>query len=222
MIYSPLRSQILDALVQEPRLSARQIARLIHPQDGASFQNPSGYDKTNAMLNRMAEEKILVKLTRPPARVDFLYSLKESKRKALKYPSHDHEVACGDVYIGLKKSGALEEWTYYPHDFTTVDPDRKARLADIRQDLFLEVDRGTEPGWKLEKKILFYPPGPYQVIFVAPDDTRAEQILRILESVRRGHQFLVTLQEWMATNPLGQVYVSPVEPAEKRSLRELQ
>src|SRR5690349_14789020 len=146
MIYSPLRNQILEALAEEPRLTARQIARLLHGE-----QHLTSYHKTNAMLNRMVDEKILIKLSRPHATLDYMFALK-GKRKPLALSNYDHELSCGNTYVSFKASGALEEWTYCPR-LTGIDPDRKARLAGIRQDLYLEIDRGTEPLWKIENKI---------------------------------------------------------------------
>lgn len=172
------------------------------------------------MLNRMVDEKILIKLPRPHATLDYMYSLK-GKRKPLALSNYDHELACADVFVGFKSTGQLEDWAYYPNDFSTVEPDRKARLTGIRQDLYLEIDRGTEPGWKLEKKILWYPSGPHQVIFVAPNDTRADQILGLLESTKRGNQFLVTLQDWIA-NPLSEIFVSPLDVEKKHRLSDFQ
>jgi hypothetical protein len=171
------------------------------------------------MLQRMVAEKLLIKLSRPHVTLDYMYSLK-GKRKPLALSNYQHELACGDAYVGLKQTGALEEWVYCPR-FEGVEPDRKARLVGIEPDLYFEIDRGTEPLWKIESKVNAYPSGPYQVIFVAPTTTRADAILRVLEDARRGQQFLVTLQEWI-TDPLGEIFVSPVSITEKRTLVSLQ
>jgi len=190
---------------------------MIHPQENPPLV--SGYHKTNAMLQRMVAEKLIVKLSRPHVTLDYMYALK-GKRRSLALSNYEHELACGDVYVGLKQTGSLEEWVYYPR-FTSVEPDRKARLQGIRQDLYFEIDRGTEPLWKIENKVNFYPSGPYQVIFTAPTRTRADAILRVLETTGRGHQFLVTLQEWI-TDPLGEIFVSPIDISERRTLANLQ
>lgn len=179
----------------------------------------TSYHKTNAMLQRMVADKLIIKLSRPHVTLDYMYSLK-GKRKPLALSNYNHELSCGDVYTAFKGTGLLEEWGYYPH-LAGVEPDRKARITGIRQDLYLEIDRGTEPLWKIENKVKSYQPGPYQVIFVAPDTTRAKAILFVLEAARRGHQFLVTLDSWM-TEPLGQIYVSPVNVAVKHALQDLQ
>src|SRR6185369_17746662 len=154
-----------SALHQEPRLTARQIARLIHPQNGASLQNPEGYDKTNAMLNRMVTERSLDKLARPHATLDFMYCLRRT-RKPLKLSNFDHERACADVFIGFARTGLLEAWEYYPK-VGLVEPDRGARVSGIRQHLYLEIDRSTEPLQRIDDKLTRYCalPGEFQVIF---------------------------------------------------------
>src|SRR6266851_825574 len=131
MIYSPHRETILQSLQEEPRLTASQISSFLHSDEG--------YHKTNAMLNRMVNEKLIVKLARPHVTLDFMYSLKG--KKALALSNYNHELSCGNVYAALKKTGQLESWVYYPR-LAGVEPDRKARLAGIRQDLYLEIDRG--------------------------------------------------------------------------------
>ena len=171
------------------------------------------------MLQRMVADKLIIKLSRPHVTLDYMYSLK-GKRKALALSNYNHELSCGNVYTALKATGALEEWVYYPR-VVGVEPDRKARLSGIRQDVYFEIDRNTEPLWKIENKVNAYQPGPYQVIFVAPNTTRADAILRVLEAARRGHQFLVTLDSWI-TDALGPIYVSPVNVLEKHSLQDIQ
>src|SRR5262245_40017669 len=127
-------------------------------------------------------------------------------KKPLKLSNYNHELSAGHIYSAFKRTGQLENWSYYPK-VSGVEPDRLARLAGFRQDLYLEVDRSTEPLWKIDGKVKAYQPGEYQVIFVAPDKTRAQAILEVLERHRRGNQFLVTVQEWIVLDPLGSIYV---------------
>jgi hypothetical protein len=177
----------------------------------------------------MVAQTYLCQLERPHATLEFMYCLRLRPRiKALALSNYDHELACGDVYIGFKRTGKLENWVYYPKEFEAIrlKPDRKAKLEGIRQELYLEIDRATEPLWKIEKKVENYlkvsEGRSFQVVFVAPSKSRAQGILGVLMRYQRGNQFLVSLQEWIALDPLAEIFVSPLAIEKKRFLSDLQ
>jgi len=175
----------------------------------------------------MHEDGLIDKLERPHVTLDYQWCLFQRPRiKALKLQNYEHEKTCADIFVPCQLRGV--QWTYYPMEFKRhgLYPDRKFKYEG--KTVYVEVDLSTEPLKTIEKKVRDYikvyamePDHRFHVVFVVPDGDRAEQILGVLQAARKGNMFLLSLQDWMTTDPLTDVYVSPLDPSKRLSLTTL-
>src|SRR5437016_4120275 len=102
------RQKILDALEQEPRLTTKQVTRLLHQKPPLTQLSAQLINNTHKLLTRMVTEGYLYKLTPPHPTLEMMWSTQT--QKPLKLITYEHEKACGDVYVACKTSGQLESW----------------------------------------------------------------------------------------------------------------
>lgn len=127
--------------------------------------------------------------------------------------------------------GELEKETLnIPHYKVNYD----ARMVLNGRVYLWEVDRGTEDFDQLFAKVDKYiqfskslPPDSFQVIFTMQKyrrskvKNRANKLLEYLASKKHRNQFLVVMHDEVLENPLGAVYVSPLNPMAKCLLASL-
>jgi hypothetical protein len=132
-----------------------------------------------------------------------------------------HEKICEDHYVAYQTTGELHAWYWKPHEeykrFNLV-PDRSSIIGD--KIVFWEIDRGTESLSEIEKKIPKYielanvKQKKFHVVISVPTKGRAKNLLLdVLPQFKRGNQFVVTTHELVLSNPLGEVFASPIDPS---------
>ncbi|CAN5361115.1 hypothetical protein BH10ACI1_BH10ACI1_02710 [soil metagenome] len=125
-----------------------------------------------------------------------------------------HELLCGDLYVAFELTGFLNFWDE-PQDWDEfgLKPDR--RMIYDGKIVFWEVDRGTEDYYtdkgikgKLDRytKLSRSRPDRFHVCFTTIDnktnaERRAETILELINSYKRGDQFMITLHKWAVEMP---------------------
>lgn len=152
------------------------------------------------------------------------------KKEKLSYQKWEHEIARGDCYVALHRSGQLEgyrsKWTPKEyHAFAKahgVNFDSQFELTGSKFTFFLEVDMGTEY-WdnELDEKVKEYaglaqsmPQYPFYAVFVAKSRAgvnRAERLKAFGECFRRngrGANFVVTDLDLFTDDPLGKIFAS--------------
>jgi hypothetical protein len=146
----------------------------------------------------------------------------DEKTPALKEQNYKHDLKIFDIYVALRQTGVDLTWTAKS---TQKDGFRyDAQFIVYGKQFYLEVERGTQGIKDIEEKVKAYLklPGRFHVIFTVEDykpnpfaavektaKDYGNEILDYLESVRRGHQFIVTPHIAFINNPLGQVLLSP-------------
>jgi hypothetical protein len=170
----------------------------------------------------MADERLINKLKSPHRTLEIMWAHKDT-RKELELSGYEHFKAMGDIFIGLVSSGKLEAFGIKKPKEKNVIEDLRFRVSGVEETFYVEEDRGTMGAEKIESKVERYVKlgGRFHVIFCVPDENRAENLLTILAKYRRGNQFLVTLHEYMSSDPLLSIYVSPKDPEKYLSLLEL-
>jgi hypothetical protein len=153
-----------------------------------------------------------------------------------------HETDIGDLFVSYyphvshwdTEWGALEKKALQiPHYKTNYDARMVLKSAPGRVFLW-EVDRGSEDMEQLAAKIQKYIAfadslngEAFQVLFTMQKyrrlhlGNRADRLLQMLASKKRRNMFLVAKHSEVLTDPLGAVFVSPLEPLTKRPLSEL-
>lgn len=138
----------------------------------------------------------------------------------------EHEIDRGDLYVAFKKTGKVQVWnskwdTDEWKDFARkvgVKYDCRMELEGVNQTIFFEVDRGGMSPKTLKDKMQSYielaevVSDPFIVILTLQSRygnlrARAESILDMLETLKRGRQFLITPHGKIVENPLGDVLV---------------
>ncbi len=168
----------------------------------------------------MANNGYLVKLKRTHAVLEQMWAIKTRPAiKPLELANYEHERMCADVYVSLKLTGHLQEWEVNSAKHRLIEEDRKAVFLD--RIIYWEIDRGTEKKGAISYKATRYVKlnGRFHVIFVAPNEDRANAILHELPT-NRGAQFLVSLHEYMKHDPLAQAYVSANRPGDFQYLND--
>jgi hypothetical protein len=173
-----------------------------------------------------------------------LYSLPGVKKPVNDQHLYGHEMDCADLFVALQKTGHLARWERRWDedqrkalgDRFNVWPDRIFELDDTDDVYFLEVDRGTEEIDKqIKTKLEAYmrmgnalPGQSFRILFTAQgyryhasDHARLQELLGHLDKLRRGNQILVGVHSEVLKDPLGNVWVSPVDPSKKLSLSGL-
>jgi len=168
----------------------------------------------------MANEGLINKLKPPHETLPIMWSLPPIKREH-KLSSYDHEHACADVYVALKISGKLEAWEWRKDD-KSILYDRKASF--LGKDIRFEIERGNhdEDDWHSKVERYKKLTGWFYVVFVMSDENSADRVTGVLKDARRNNQFLVTLQEYIAVNPLAEIFVSPLNPSSYQALERIQ
>lgn len=152
-----------------------------------------------------------------------------------------HEMDVADLFVACyphvthwdSEWGSTErEALRIPHYRVNYD----ARMVLNGKVYLWEVDRGTEDMRKLEDKVKKYiafsdslgaEAAPFQVIFTLQKyrrmsvKNRAHELLELVASKKRRNQFLVALHSEVLTDPLAPVYVSPLDPLNRRTLSDL-
>lgn len=149
--------------------------------------------------------------------------------------NRQHEIDCGDFLVSLM--GAVhpetERLTHWDYEWGAEEKkeyiktrqfyfDRRFVLDDRL--FFLEVDRGTKDleavRKQFERYVHFsesYPAERFQVLVTVQGyrhikaEDRATQLFKILASLKRGNQFLITMHQHALGNPLGKVWKSPLD-----------
>jgi hypothetical protein len=170
----------------------------------------------------MVDDRLINKLPRPHAILEWMFADKDM-RKPIELSGYAHVLGMGDIFIGLVSSGKLERFGYKKPKEKNVIEDLRFKLVGVDEIFYVEEDRGTMGIEKIQSKVERYMklPGRFHVIFCVPDERRAENFLTMLVNYRRGNQFLVTLHEYLSSDPLKSIFVSPKAPENYLSLFEL-
>lgn len=151
-----------------------------------------------------------------------------------------HEIDVADLFVAYERHvshwdtewGKLErEQLNIPHYRVNYD----ARMVLGGKVYLWEVDRGTmdieeKLFAKVDKYIQFsesLPPDAMQVVFTMQKyrrmklKNRAHLLLEYIASKKRRNQFIVAMHSDVLADPLGAVFVSPLDPLSKRNLSEL-
>lgn len=193
------------------------------------------------ILQNMKKDGMIVQ-HKPDNRIEpDLWSLKGARQPSNWY-NRDHEIDCADLFISYKNTNQLAYWAsrwepeeLHPFGETfSVYFDRRMELEDVDQVFFFEVDRGTEDLDTVKRKVEKYVAlsnhlvgQGMTILFTVQgyrwttSQTRLSRILSILRDARRGNQFLIAPHEEVLANPLGKVWISPVDGETKICLNDL-
>ena len=155
--------------------------------------------------------------------------------------TRQHEIDVSDTFVALYPHVTHwdSEWGSTEREALNIPKYRvnyDARMV-LNGKLYLwEIDRGSEDFEALEAKVKKYvafsdslgaETSPFQVIFTLQKyrrmslGNRADALLDLLASKKRRNQFLVAKHSDVLTNPLGAIYVSPLDITQKRTLADL-
>ncbi len=135
----------------------------------------------------------------------------------------DHDLLITDIHIALYKTGRLLEWEQPKlKKKDELNEDVYCVIAvysgDAMKELhcYIEADNGSEPDWQIREKISRYlsyynkQQKPFRVLFIAPDERRAQQLVRVAQrSVPKeaSRMFLFSNIEKFKTEPSGTIYL---------------
>jgi len=152
------------------------------------------------------------------------------KKEVLSYQKWAHEIARGECYVALHKTGKMtgyrSKWTQEEYrDFAKghgVYFDSQFELEGSPFSFFLEVDMGTEY-WKdeLDEKVQEYaglaesmPQHPFYTVFLAkgnPEVSRADRLKAFGNCFKqhgRGANFIVSDLDLFLLDPLGDIFAA--------------
>jgi hypothetical protein len=242
------RDAVKEWLSIQPRLTTEQIARLDpeprKPGQFAPFSPkkktkayPPSYIRTAQLLRRMLKDREIHR-DRDHNNQPFLWML-----HGVEFPQNfytqRHELDVADLFVA-----------YYPHvthwdtewgalEKESLDIPRYRVHYDARMVLngrvyLWEVDRGSMDFDALQAKIDKYltfadslSAEAFQVVFTLQKyrrlslGNRADKLLGMLAAKKRRNMFLVAKHSDVLADPLGPVFVSPLDPMSKRLLSDL-
>lgn len=150
-----------------------------------------------------------------------------------------HELDVADLFIAYNRHVTHWDTEWGELERTKLNIPRYRVNYDARMVLngrvyLWEVDRGSEDFEQLSAKIGKYiqfseslPPESFQVVFTMQKyrrlhlGNRADKLLKFIADKKRRNQFVVALHSQVLADPLGAVFVSPLEPMAKRLLSDL-
>lgn len=188
--------RILNALNLEKHLTARQITRLLYPQEYASDETRSrAYQRVSRNLQYLRAKSLLKSksygLSKEEGSADYLWSLRQHpiiKEMELEPPrsevhsfKYKHERDCGEVFVSLALTGRLYGWEAHRRIAKGIIPDRHGWLENLSQ--YIERERGTQD--KVESKTLNYmkhfreTKEPFDVLYVVNSEREVEDAVEI-------------------------------------------
>jgi hypothetical protein len=215
-IHPDERKDLIKHLLSlEPRLTAKQVAKLAYPTEKTILINgkpyPSTYQAARNMLMRMVKRKELKRQEFDVGQADwFMLPTTRAVNK-----SHAHEVAAADLFV--QYYGIFETWRYEPKAGQLYG-DRKMKIYG--KHIYFEVDRCHQNASVIREKIEAYIRYYYElekqygdrarfhVIFdIAhpnPDkvSARIKEIGEILDEFNRGNQFALSSHTMLTTSPV--------------------
>lgn len=138
-----------------------------------------------------------------------------------KRKSFDHDLLITDIHIALYQTDRLVQWQQSKDKKEgALNEDASCILAvptaaSVKEmHCFVEADTGSEPDWQIREKIERYTSyyskhkKPFRVVFVAPDDRRLLELVRVSErsvSKETSRMFLFASIEKFETEPFGAI-----------------
>jgi hypothetical protein len=243
------REAIRRWLSIQPRMTTEQIAKLDNqprrggktdpfiPKKNSKKAYPAFQVRTARLLRDMAKDKEIHR-DRDHNNQPYLWML-----PGIKFPQNfytqRHEIDVADLFVSYyhhvthwdTEWGEMERETLkIPHYRVNYD----ARMVLNGRVYLWEVDRGSEDLEALTNKVKKYVAfadslagEAFQVVFTLQKyrrmhfGNRADAVIDLLASQKRRNMFMVAKHSDVLTDPLGAVFVSPVEPTAKRLLSEL-
>ena len=227
--------------VRNPKLVADGKTLKPHLIKNRNREMPPTYTRTKAMLKNMAADGLLEEPDRDHPQQAFLWSVKGVKAPE-NYYNRVHDQTVADLYVKyFNATGGNIYWDVrwpeddkkeYRIDHYGVNYDARMHLQD--KVFFWEVEKGTKDitgdrslETKVDKYIRFsqaYPDERFTVLLTFASYKhikaldRLKQTLAMLAPKRRGDQFLVALEDKVLADPLGNVFLSPVDPSQAKAL----
>jgi hypothetical protein len=242
------RDAVRKWLQIQPRLTTEQIARLDNqPRKGGLLSPfspkkktktyPGSYVRTTKLLRRMADDKE-IHSDRDHNNQPLIWMLPGTTFPQNFYTQR-HEIDIADLFVAYyphvshwdTEWGALErEQLRIPHYRVNYD----ARMVLNGKVYLLEVDRGSEDLEQLAAKVKKYiafadslPDESFQVVFTLQKyrrmhfGHRADAVLDLFARQKRRNMFVAARHSDVLADPLGAVFVSPLDPSKKSLLSEL-
>jgi hypothetical protein len=202
---------------------------------------PPTYTRTKTMLWNMVEDGLLEEPYRDHPQQAYLWSVKGTKAPG-NYYNRLHDEGVGDLFVAYYNAtqGEIYWDTRWPEDdkqdynINRFGVNYDARMHYRDKVYFWEVERSTKDitgerslETKIDKYIQFssaFPQDRFTVLITfqgyrhikAID--RLKETLAVLMDKKRGNQFLVGLHDKVLEQPLGEVFLSPVDPSKAVSL----
>lgn len=173
----------------------------------------------------MAEDEYIAQIKRPHASLDYQWALRIKGKplpKSLKLSGYEHAVAIADVYVAWKLTGFLQSFRSKSLKHRALEEDINMSISLTPVPLYWEVERSPREKGVIASKAARYMklPKPLHVIFTATSGSHAEDILDELPR-NQGALFIVTLHEYILSDPLMQGYVSASRPSEFQNLQDI-
>lgn len=173
----------------------------------------------------MANDGYIVKLDRPHSSLDYHWALRAKGTplpKPLELSGYEHAVMVGNMYVTFYLTGKLTTWQPTPIKHRVLEEDAKATFEFSTANFYLEIDRATEHKGVIKSKAERYMKlkETFHVIFVVPDEKRAEAVLDELPR-NAGTRFLAALHDDIHRDPREQIFVSANRPADFQYLSDI-
>lgn len=157
---------------------------------------------TESQLASLTRRKTLWRRLPVLAREKKLYRTRQGKYAPYVYAAYnitkrksfDHDLLITDIHIALHQTGRLLQWQQ-PKDKKEGALNEDAlcvitvpTVEGVKEmHCFVEADTGSEPDWQIREKIDRYTSYynkhkmPFRVLFVAPDERRRQELVRVSE-----------------------------------------
>ncbi len=197
---------------------------------------PGSIVRTYHLLNGMLKDKE-VEQFRNHNNEPYIWFLPENPPPPHNWYSRQHEIDIGDLFVAFYPHITHWDTKWTDHEKEKLNIPRYRVHYDARMVLngkvyLWEVDRGTEEiDVQLEPKVDKYidlahslPYGAFQVLFTLQKyrkmnlENRAGKLAEMLAEKKRGNQFLFGVHSEVLTNPLGEVFASPLDPLKRINL----
>lgn len=211
--------RILKALSLEKHLTARQITRLLYPQEWRSDAQNKAYGRINKNLLYLQKQNLLKSKSYGLGK-DYFWSLRkhpviaelgyEPPRAEVHTFKYEHEKQCAESFVALALTKKLYDWQAHKRISKGIIPDRIAYLEN--RAFYLEIERGTQDKiiQKTENYRSFWreTKSDFHVLYLVKDEKTLEDSVRKLEVANASDHYLVSVFSEFTDDPLRAILTS--------------